>query len=508
MPRKPKPKNTLSAGQRAAIYREEQEEKLRQLKSEAEFAERNVVAEDTKPRREQQKPQHAVVNVDFSIPAGRIKPMHGVCNGPLSHGSDLSALFREIGVPQVRFHDTDSSVSRFAIDVSRIFPDFSADESDPSNYRFDYTDKYIKAALDVGARVIYRLGESRDVMGLGGRSVPPSDIDKWARICVRIIKHYNSGWAAGFEWGLDSFEVWSAPDSPYCWRGGSREAAFALYAATSRAVKLYDENIKIGGMSFGGYGEYLREFVKYCRKNSLSLDFLSLTSYSDNPEAVFLDGEKAYALLQNMGYTDCELILSEWNYIDGDIKEADLRLLSENIHPDHSASCKKIFEAQKNIKGAAFAASVMLSANGKEGFDSGCYFDAQPNMSPWCGIADRYGAPEKTFYAFKAYGELYCGKNRVYSASEQYEGMRGTGIYAAASLSDKREGYIMLSAFDGCSAVDLRLDGIPDNCYTADIYMLDGVKDLTLCDSVALSGMRKRILLSMSAYGVVFIKVY
>ena len=124
MPRKPKAKNTLSAGERAALYEAEMAEKRARMstdgtasdKSDAIKANEPVQAEkkEEKPKIVLPKPQHATVKVDFSIETGRIKPMHSMCNGPISYGADLSHLFKEIGVPFVRFDETDTAISAFA----------------------------------------------------------------------------------------------------------------------------------------------------------------------------------------------------------------------------------------------------------------------------------------------------------------------------------------------------------------------------------------------------------
>ena len=85
--------------------------------------------------------------------------------------------------------------------------------------------------------------------------------------------------------------------------------------------------------------------------------------------------------------------------------------------------------------------------------------------------------------------------------------MQKSGVYAAASISSEG-GMVMISSFDGTQMVDLRLDMIPDNVYNAEIYMSDGVKNLEFCDSIPLSGLKKRLLLSMSAYGFAIIKLF
>jgi len=48
-------------------------------------------------------------------------------------------------------------------------------------------------------------------------NVPPKDFNKWARICVNIIRHYNDGWAGGYHWGIKYWEVWNEPDNHGFW---------------------------------------------------------------------------------------------------------------------------------------------------------------------------------------------------------------------------------------------------------------------------------------------------
>ena len=133
MSRKPKPKNELSAGQRAALYLEEQENRRRAMSDRADETPAPVKTEEAKPvvKKAKPKPQHAVINVDFSIPAGEIKALGGMCNGPVSYDSDISSVFSDMRVPYVRYNDTDTAISRYAFDISRVFPDKNADENNP-----------------------------------------------------------------------------------------------------------------------------------------------------------------------------------------------------------------------------------------------------------------------------------------------------------------------------------------------------------------------------------------
>lgn len=508
MPRKPKAKNTLSAGERVALYEAEKAEKRAKSDSKAELdaSDNNEAqkSEPEKPRVVLLKPQHATVKVDFSVPVGNIKPMHSMCNGPVSYGADLSSLFKEIGVPYVRFDETDTAISSFAIDVSRIFKDIHADPQSSASYDFSYTDKYVAMAHNCGARVIFRLGESIDRMHSGKQISTPEDLDLFVDVCANIVRHYNDYWADGYAYGIEYFEIWSMGDKPY---GKDSERIFELYRRTATALKLIDNGIKVGGMCFGD-DKALREFIKYCKRARAPLDFITVSSFDSDPTEATDRIKGIVPLLRNLGYDQTEIIVGAWNYVD---REALGGLPFERVLSSHEQkySCArlKLFEEQRAVKGAAYALSFMISLCQIDDASMACYYDAQPYVSAWCAISDRFGNPEKPFYAFKAYGDIFRAGRAVWSVSEQSAGYASTGIYALGA-EGKDALYVLISSFDGCGIVDLRLDAIPEDVYTADVYMLDGVKNMTLADSIPISGAKKRLLLNISQYGAAMIKLY
>ncbi len=508
MSRKPKPKNELSAGQRAALYAEEQARKLEARATaesdrvQAEKPQNTDTAElvrEPKPKKALPKPQHAVINVDFSIPAREIRPLGGMCNGPVSLDADISSVFRNMHVPYVRYNNTDTAASRYAFDISRIFPDKNADENAPESYNFAVTDKYIMSAYNCGARVIYRLGES-DPAASWACEYP----EKWVSVCLHIAKHYNDYWGQGFAFGIKEFEI--APAGNFT--GEKKDnALFEVYGKTALALKLFDEEYKVGGMSFSSYSPSAREFVKYCAANKLPLDFLSFTSLEASPDKTFATVEKYTELLLNLGFSRTRLMLSEWNYIKRENELVDPWIYIQNAGGAYSRECREIFEAQRSVTGAAFCSSLLLGLAEYELVDYAMYYDAQPSVSRFCAITDRYGNIEKPYYAFSAYSDLQRFGRGVMCHVEENEGMQRSGVYAAAAVSQSG-GMIMISSFDGTQMVDVRLDMIPDNVYTAEIYMSDGVKNLEFCDSIPITGIRKRLLLSMSAYGFAVIKIF
>lgn len=513
MPRRPKAKNTLSAGERVALFEAKQEQKRRAMtddsalssdKNEETATAEPVVAQDQDKKQEKTrvskpKPQSATVRVDLSIPTGEIKPLHGMCNGPVSYGSDISDAFREIGVPFVRFDGADTAAGGYAVDISKIFRNPEGDPADPHNYSFELTDRYVEAALLSGAKVIYRLGESRDPLGAVG-NMPCDDIDLWARVCVNVIRHYNEGWANGYRFDIQYFELWSGSDDV--------KRDIEIYGRLANAVKMHDESVKVGGMCYGD-GSGSRELLRACKKHRYPIDFLTVESLSGNPADVRGELDSLAVFAKNQGLSGVEIILGRWMFVDNDIiGDVPVRKALQLNDRGSREARRNLALSARSVKGAAYAAATMLALNDAPGVATACFFDAQPAISPFCALTDRFGTPEKPFYAFRAFGELYKARNAVLCVVDRQDGYAHSGIYASAATSDSGEGIILLASFGGCGVVDLRIDGITEDQYTADVYMLDGVKNMELADSLPLSGMKKRLVLSVSEYGAVLIKLH
>jgi hypothetical protein len=76
------------------------------------------------------------IRVDCGRPAGRIKAIHGVNNGPLANGENakLGRWYAEAGFPVARLHDV-RWPSPDACDVSTIFPLAHLDPATPGQKR-------------------------------------------------------------------------------------------------------------------------------------------------------------------------------------------------------------------------------------------------------------------------------------------------------------------------------------------------------------------------------------
>ncbi|HEY7076760.1 MAG TPA: hypothetical protein VH418_15390 [Solirubrobacteraceae bacterium] len=265
------------------------------------------------------------VTVDASRPAGFIRSLQGVSGSPLpgddSH-PDLTAEQRSLGVDLVRTHDIDCKGTGDidGLGVNRIFRDWSADPNDPASYNFAPTDRAILSIVRAGEQVEFNLGHSDlSCAGIGFNNTPPPDPAKYALVARNVARHYNDGWAHGYHLGIRYWEIWNEPDLVPFW-SGTREQFYALYAATSRALKSLHPWMQIGtpalttNNDLTGYRESLLAFI---RAHRLPLDFYSIHHYSDFTEDP-LDfnrlGDEYRALLDRYGFRHAAIQLTEWNY--------------------------------------------------------------------------------------------------------------------------------------------------------------------------------------------------
>jgi len=346
------------------------------------------------------------IRIDFSHPVGRMKPLHGINNSPVTYGEALPEL-REAGIPYVRLHDTAGAFGgTYFVDVPNLFPNFEADSADPASYDFAYTDAYLKGLTSSGCRIFYRLGVTieNNWRIRPHRIYPPRDFNQWARICAGIVRHYNEGWANGFHYGIEYWEIWNEPENPPMWQG-TREQYFELYRVAANHLKKEFPHIKVGGYASCGFYSLNRpeqknndfylsfltwfdEFLKFVtnRETAAPLDFYSWHLYTADPHEIILHAGYVAEKLAEYGLTQTENIFNEWNYVDWKI-------------PD-------LWDNMKEMPGAAFTAAAFCLMQ-KSPIDKAMYYDALPTRH-YCGL---YYFPScrvtKTYYSFRAFDELY-----------------------------------------------------------------------------------------------------
>ena len=103
--------------------------------------------------------QKESLKFDFLNTCGKIKAINAVNNGPAGskvRGTGNFAAYEALEIPYARNHDASFHSGyggEHSVDISAIFPDFTANPYVPESYDFACTDEYILGALhDAGGR--------------------------------------------------------------------------------------------------------------------------------------------------------------------------------------------------------------------------------------------------------------------------------------------------------------------------------------------------------------------
>ena len=394
--------------------------------------------------------------VDFSTTKGPVKPVNGVGQPPMLGMPMRSPMFhylKEAGIPYSRLHDVGGTYGQNRyVDIPNVFKNFDADENDPKNYSFGFTDILLKKLVEQGVEPFYRLGVSIEntwewglLIGDRSRIVPPKDFAKWARICEHVIRHYTEGWANGFRYKMTYWEIWNEPDNRErdeinpLWQAPFSEYV-RFYGVVAPYLKEKFPHLKIGGFGCCGYYDAVgseavaaahstprtrhfiecsKAFLSAVRDNKWPLDFFSYHSYSDAPDAL---RQVAYAdkLLDSYGFTAdrTERICNEW--------------LPAVSH--------------ENLGSAKQAAQVATELIGFQNgpCDMACIYDARCGVGNYSPLFNCFTyKPHKAYYAFMAFNELRKLGTAV-SAPKTPE-----GVYATAATDGKGRAAVMVANISG-----------------------------------------------------------
>ncbi len=396
------------------------------------------------------------IKVDYSKLCGKVKPMHAVNNMPTqpldSNGWD--AKMAAAHIPYGRLHDTGGAFggTRY-VDIPNVFPNFDADVNDPASYDFAFTDVLLKRMVESGVKPYYRLGVTiENYVSIKAYNIyPPKDNQKWAEICEHIILHYNEGWADGFHFGIEYWEIWNEPDNypdieeNQMWRG-TMEEYFELYRVASSHLKSKFPHLKIGGYASCGFYamnnvdvsniahstsrtgyfiEFFIRFLEYISEHKLPLDFFGWHSYAGIKDNIaFANYPRQH--LDRFGYKDCEIHLNEWN-------------------------------PGINLRGTQRDASNILSmmlALHDTPTDMCMYYDSRW-WSSYCGFVNPLNKePFNAYYAFYTFGQLFDLGQKAETLVD------GNELYALAATDGEKKALVAVNHNN--EPITLSIDGLPE----------------------------------------------
>ncbi len=155
-------------------------------------------------------------------------------------------------------------------------------------YSFFNADLICDFLLSIGMRPFVELSFMPEVLASGpetvfhyrGNVTPPADHAAWATLIRNLVSHWVE------RYGIDEvrqwfFEVWNEPNFPAFWTG-TQEDYFTLYAHTAHAIKSVDASLRVGGPATC-MTAWIGEFLDYCKRKRLPVDFISTHIYPTDP---------------------------------------------------------------------------------------------------------------------------------------------------------------------------------------------------------------------------------
>jgi len=171
-------------------------------------------------------------------------------------------------------------------------------------YNWQLVDKVYDTLLEIGLRPFVEFGFMPSALASGDQTVfyyranvtPPADYAAWSELIAALAEHWRE------RYGVDElrrwyFEVWNEANLSSFW-SSSREEYFRLYAETARTLKATDPGLRVGGPATSR-GEWLPEFLTWCRQHDAPVDFVSTHVYPDDDEFEKVDPD--YRSIFNRG---------------------------------------------------------------------------------------------------------------------------------------------------------------------------------------------------------------
>ncbi|MBR2839086.1 MAG: hypothetical protein IKE55_09900 [Kiritimatiellae bacterium] len=360
----------------------------------------------------------ATVKVAPDREIGPVKPVNGVGQPPMIslRQYPMFKYLKDAGIPFSRLHDVGGMFGRNVfVDIPNLFRDFDADETDPGNYDFAFTDNLIRGLVENDVEPFFRLGvtiENYAASVKRYRIDPPKDFAKWARICEHVIRHYTEGWADGFKYKISYWEIWNEPENwetvekNEMWHGTFEEYC-RLYDVASRHLKAKFPHLKIGGFASCGVGATtsknpsprsrhqlacVHQFLKFVKERGCPLDYFSYHSYSA-VEPLMEQTRYVRKTLDEAGFKGLETCLNEWLPA-----------------PGHD----KLGTAQQ---AAEVAAALVGFQNGP--VDSAAIYDARCGVGNYSPLFNPLTyKPHKAYWAFVAFNELRKAGTAVAAESD------------------------------------------------------------------------------------------
>ena len=450
----------------------------------------------------------AELSADFSSEIGPVRPeIHSSGFGPTicsQTAQDLEDV-KSMGFMFARTHDWALvNANQRVCDYFHIFPLMHLDAKDPKNYHFGPTDYLLKRTREeAGLDIFFRLGTSIEHSGakVHFNSLIPEDFEKVAEIFAATVRHYNRGWANGYNWNIKYWEIWNEPEGianmwappegaagkDDNWTDGQRKACrdkfVKFFVIVLKKLKgEFGDEIKVGGPALCGYNTvWFNELLTACREAGVAPDFISWHGYARDPMQYTRQAEQGRQLCDSYGFPKCELILNEWHYFGENYNWTEMQRCSD---PLVKARIWEGPDSHNGIRSACFTLSAL--ANLERSKMTQAYYYGCRHTGAW-GFKDELQKKYKVFYALKLFGDIVKNYKTICASESD-----GTVTLFPVKGPDGRLG-LLVSDYGGASRqISVSVKGLPKDA-KATCTLLDYRHDLTPHDVSFANGKLKLV---------------
>ena len=303
----------------------------------------------------------------------------------------LKRCHDELGFQYVRFHGLLSD------DMGTLVR-----EKNQLLYSFFNADRVFDFLLSIGMKPFVELSFMPTALASGTKTVfkykanvtPPRDYKQWATLIQKLVSHWMKRYGAA-EVRKWFFEVWTEPNLKSFWTGSQRDY-FKLYRYTAEAIKKIDTSLRVGGPATAR-SEWIEDFVEFCERNKVPVDFISTHQYptdgfesDEDTEAQLFKSQRG--IMREVAQDTRRrargkpVYYTEWN------SSSDLR---DPLHDEPYAAAfavATIMEAKGLVEGYSFwTFSDIFEEN---------YFPSMPFHGGF-GLLNLHGIPKPTYRAFE-----------------------------------------------------------------------------------------------------------
>ena len=185
----------------------------------------------------------------------------------------LRRCHEELGFRYVRFHGllSDDMGTFITHQDKPLYSFFNADQI------FDFLRSIrMRPFVELSFMPTALASGQRTVFHYRGNVTPPRDYGMWATLIRKLVSHWvdRYGVKEVRQW---FFEVWNEPNLKAFWTG-TQDDYFKLYRFTVEAIKSVDAQLQVGGPATAK-NEWIDDFLTFCEKKRLPVDFVSTHHY-------------------------------------------------------------------------------------------------------------------------------------------------------------------------------------------------------------------------------------